>query len=71
MDKAVLFSVNPRYAGLILSGKKTVEVRKTIPLLEPPFKGYIYCTKGYCEYPVVLNGLPYVCHNYGCSEILA
>ena len=29
---------------MIASGKKTVEVRKTAPKLEPPFKCYIYCT---------------------------
>ena len=43
--KAVLISIQPRWCELIASGKKTVEVRKTAPKLEPPFKCYIYCTK--------------------------
>ena len=44
--KAVLMSINPKWCQLIASGKKTVEVRKTKPELEVPFKVYIYCTKG-------------------------
>lgn len=45
MSKAVLFSIKPKYCELISSGKKTVEVRKTKPKLDTPFKCYIYCTK--------------------------
>jgi predicted transcriptional regulator len=45
--KAVLISIKPKWCELIASGKKTVEVRKTQPKLEPPFKVYIYCTQGY------------------------
>lgn len=44
--KAVLISIQPKWCELIASGKKTVEVRKTKPKLETPFKCYIYCTKG-------------------------
>ena len=43
--KAVLISIQPKWCKLIASGKKTVEVRKTRPKLETPFKVYIYCTK--------------------------
>lgn len=43
-NKAVLISIQPKWCELIASGKKTVEVRKTRPKLETPFKGYIYCT---------------------------
>lgn len=43
-DIAVLFSIKPKYCGLIISGEKTVEVRKTRPKIPTPFKGYIYCT---------------------------
>jgi predicted transcriptional regulator len=53
--KAVLISIKPKYCELIASGKKTVEVRKTKPKLDVPFKVYIYETKdkrfeniGYC-----------------------
>lgn len=43
--KAVLISIQPKWCELIASGKKTIEVRKTRPKLETPFKCYIYCTK--------------------------
>lgn len=43
-EKAVLLSIQPRWCGLIALGKKTIEVRKTKPKLETPFKVYIYCT---------------------------
>ena len=42
--KSVLISIQPKWCELIASGKKTVEVRKTRPKLETPFKCYIYCT---------------------------
>lgn len=44
--KAVLLSIQPKYSELIAQGKKTIEVRKTAPKLQTPFKCYIYCTKG-------------------------
>lgn len=42
MSTAVLISIRPRWCELIASGKKTIEVRKTIPKLETPFKCYMY-----------------------------
>lgn len=42
--KCVLMSIKPKYCELIAAGKKTVEVRKTKPNLQPPLKCYIYCT---------------------------
>ena len=42
--KAVMLSIQPWWCELIEQGMKTVEVRKTRPKLEPPFKCYIYCT---------------------------
>lgn len=44
--KSVLISIQPKWCELIASGKKTVEVRKTRPKIETPFKVYIYCTNG-------------------------
>ena len=53
MSKAVLISIRPKWCEMIASGKKTIEVRKTRPKEETPFKSYIYCTKGtpllYCR----------------------
>lgn len=44
MSKSILISIQPKWCELIASGKKTVEVRKTRPKLDTPFKVYIYCT---------------------------
>ena len=44
MRKAVLISIQPKWCELIASGRKTVEVRKSRPKNETPFKCYIYCT---------------------------
>lgn len=52
---AVLMSIRPEWCTLIASGKKTVEIRKTVPRkfvhncfygghVVEPFKVYIYCT---------------------------
>ena len=46
MKKAVLFSIKPKHCEQIISGKKTVEVRKRIPKISVPFTAYIYETKG-------------------------
>ena len=46
MSKAVLISIRPKWCELIASGKKTIEVRKTAPKIDTPFKCYIYCTNG-------------------------
>jgi predicted transcriptional regulator len=45
MSKAVLISIRPKWCELIAKGKKTVEIRKTFPKLETPFRCYIYCTE--------------------------
>lgn len=42
--RAVLISIKPKWCELIALGEKTVEVRKSKPKLEVPFKCYIYCT---------------------------
>ena len=39
-----MISIRPKWCELIASGKKTIEIRKTRPKLETPFKCYIYCT---------------------------
>lgn len=43
--KSVLISIQPKWCELIANGKKTIEIRKTMPKIETPFKCYIYCTK--------------------------
>ena len=45
MNKELLISIKPEHLVSILNGKKTLELRKTVP---KDYKGwiYIYCTKG-------------------------
>lgn len=43
--KSVLLSIKPKYCELIAGGIKIIEVRKTKPKFDTPFKCYIYCTK--------------------------
>lgn len=54
-NKAVLISIKPKWCELILRGKKTIEVRKTRPKLETPFKCYIYQTKGKGKLIVIIK----------------
>lgn len=44
MSKAVMLSIRPKWCEKICGGEKTIEVRKTRPKLDTPFKCYIYCT---------------------------
>lgn len=45
MSKAVLISIRPEWCQKIMAGRKTIEVRKTHPKMDTPFKCYIYCTQ--------------------------
>lgn len=49
MSKAVLISIRPKWCEKIANGEKTIEVRKTRPKLDTPFKCYIYCTLQGCN----------------------
>ena len=41
-----MLSIRPKWVEKIANGEKTIEVRKTRPKLETPFKCYIYCSAG-------------------------
>ena len=63
MSKAVLISIRPEWCEKIMSGQKTIEVRKTRPKMNPPFKCYIYkCGNGkvigefLCDEIINING---------------
>lgn len=60
---AVLMSIKPKYCELIAAGKKTIEVRKTKPRIETPFKCYIYCTLPKESFSIGQG-------NYACSDNL-
>ena len=53
MSKAVMLSIRPKWCEKIARGEKTIEVRKTRPKLETPFRCYIYRTKG--TVPHIIN----------------
>ena len=47
MNKVIILSVQPQYLHKILTGKKTIEIRKSMPKdCEYPIDVYLYCTKG-------------------------
>ena len=45
--KSILISMQTKRCEFLLNNEMTVEVKKTNPKLETPFKCYIYCTKKY------------------------
>ena len=71
--KKVLISIHPKWCELIFSGEKTIEVRKTAPKLETPFKVYVYCTKERMTripsmYAYLHKNEPRACAEYGTIE---
>lgn len=76
MAKAVLISIRPEWVEKIAIGEKTVEVRKTRPKLETPFKCYIYETQGRTETPwidedghTIFKGRGQVIGEFVCARI--
>ena len=55
MTRAILISIRPEWVNKIIASEKTVEVRKTRPKLETPFKVYIYCTDGFGRHTVNIS----------------
>lgn len=66
--KAVLMSIHPKRCELIFSGEKTIEVRKTAPKLEMPYKVYVYETKGATETPWVDEDGHFIYK--GCGQVV-
>lgn len=68
--KAVLMSIHSKWCELIFSGEKEIEVRKTAPNLETPYKVYAYETLGKrtsCRQCAIWQ----TCHlrsPFGCNE---
>lgn len=61
--KSVMISIKPKWCELIANGKKTIELRKTKPKIETPFKCYIYCTKGEIHYLSSSKGVAICLHD--------
>lgn len=73
--KAVMLSIQPKWCELIASGKKTVEVRKTRPQIETPFKCYICATQGKLKDLGIINNDMYqnrmkVIGEFVCDKML-
>lgn len=58
MSKSVMISIRPKWCEKIVNGEKTIEVRKTRPKLETPFKCYIYETGGFVEKDGTMTFMP-------------
>ena len=43
--REVMIAIKPVWCELIIAGKKTLEIRKSHPTDDAPFKAYIYATK--------------------------
>lgn len=68
MNKAVMISIQPKWCELIASGKKTIEVRKTKPKIDTPFKCYIYCTNQKIMGELLLRNGKLIGQNRGFRE---
>lgn len=67
--KTVLISIRPEWVEKITSGKKTIEVRKSVPK-ETPFKAYIYCSYGDMKTNYYLNGRGKVIGEFICDKVI-
>ena len=61
MRKAVMISIRPKWCEKIARGEKTIEVRKSRPKLETPFKCYIYQTKNGKAEPELIIAYGKIC----------
>ena len=68
--KSVLISIQPKWCELIASGEKTIEVRKSRPKIETPFKCYIYCTYGQENENYMLGKRGKVIGDFVCDRIV-
>ena len=78
---AILLSLKPRFCNLIISGVKTIEIRKSRPACALPFKVYVYCSERNTRNPhhileVHSEGKIYRCNGkiigeFICEEIIS
>lgn len=66
MGKAVLISIRPYWCKLIAEEMKTIEIRKTRPKIDTPFKCYIYCSKTEENEPFMLQTRD--SHDFTCGK---
>ena len=73
--KAVMLSIRPEWCEKIAQGRKSMELRKSKPKIELPFKCYIYCTIG-CPTPAQYEWCDYepygvVIGEFMCDAVLS
>lgn len=78
---AVLLSLKPRFGNLIISGAKTIEIRKNHPAVDFPFIVYVYCSERNTRNPhhileIHSEGKIYRCNGkiigeFICEEIIS
>lgn len=79
--REILISIHPRWCELIALGRKFLEIRKTKPNIDGPFKCYIYQTKKRWFYPImerlniwkwtIVEGQGYVVGEFICDKVEA
>lgn len=70
--KAVMLSLRPQWCEKIFNGSKSIEVRKSRPSLDMPFKVYVYMTKHKWIFkllPFLKNRFAKVIGEFVCDEI--
>ena len=75
--ESVMISIRPKWCELIANGKKIIEVRKSTPKLDTPFKCYIYETKARSDIPtfvdedghVIYTGRGQVIGEFVCDKV--
>lgn len=67
--KSVLISIQPKWVEKIVNGEKTIEVRKTRPKIETPFKAYIYCSYGNDRENYMLGKRGKVIGEFVCDKV--
>lgn len=76
MNQDVMLSIRPKWCEEITSGRKEIEVRKSRPKQEPPFRCFIYETQGRTDTPwmdedghVIFKGRGAVIAEFVCDRI--
>ena len=68
--KAVMLSLRPQWCEKIFNGSKSIEVRKTAPKLETPFKVYVYQTKLKVNKGDSFMVVEALNENLGCGKVI-
>lgn len=68
----ILISIRPKWCKLIADGKKTLEVRKTKPRCQLPFKAFIYESKSTdkSRLTVYVDGNEPACYYKGSGKVI-